>query len=69
MTFAVPSSIGLMRSLRAFGTGLTEPVKPEPSYPVLPARDEKGESSIPGVYLVGEVAGTKTVTQSGLVAA
>jgi NosR/NirI family transcriptional regulator, nitrous oxide reductase regulator len=34
---------------------------PEPSYPVLPAADEKGESSVPGVYLVGEVAGTPLI--------
>lgn len=36
---------------------LFAPKKPEPSYPVLPAVRESGESSVPGVYLVGEVAG------------
>ena len=34
---------------------------PEPSYPVLPAVDEHGQSTVPGVYLVGEVAGTPLI--------
>ncbi len=51
----------MLRSLADFGAGLFEARKPEPSYPVLPDRDEKGESSIPGVYLVGEVAGTPLI--------
>ncbi|MCK5619986.1 MAG: NAD(P)-binding domain-containing protein, partial [Candidatus Krumholzibacteria bacterium] len=33
----------------------------EPSYPVLPAVDEHGQSTVPGVYLVGEVAGTPLI--------
>jgi thioredoxin reductase/polyferredoxin len=31
---------------------------PEPSYPKLPLSDERGESSVRGVYLAGEVAGS-----------
>ncbi len=34
---------------------------PEPSYPVLPAVDEAGETNVPGVYAVGELAGTPLV--------
>ncbi len=33
----------------------------EPSYPILPATSEKGESSVPGVFLVGEVAGVPLI--------
>lgn len=35
--------------------------KPEPSYPTLPQVRENGESSIRGIYLVGEVAGTPLI--------
>ena len=52
---------GLMEQLKSFGQTLTEPKRPEPSYPVLPAADEKGQSSVDGVYLVGEVAGTPLI--------
>jgi NosR/NirI family nitrous oxide reductase transcriptional regulator len=31
---------------------------PEPSYPTLPAVDDDGRSSLPGVYVVGDAAGT-----------
>ncbi|HJP33831.1 MAG TPA: NAD(P)-binding domain-containing protein [Candidatus Latescibacteria bacterium] len=47
--------------LRAFGQTLVAPRRPEPSYPVLPAADEQGQSSVGGVYLVGEVAGTPLI--------
>ena len=35
--------------------------RPEPSYPDLPAIDGDQQSSVPGLYLVGEVAGTPLV--------
>ncbi|MBI4816813.1 MAG: NAD(P)-binding domain-containing protein [Deltaproteobacteria bacterium] len=37
------------------------PKRPEPSYPVLPRVDEHGRSSVPGVYVVGELAGTPLI--------
>ncbi|MFT5680208.1 MAG: thioredoxin reductase, partial [Myxococcota bacterium] len=40
---------------------LIKPRRPEPSYPQLPAVTAELESSIPGVYLVGEVAGTPLI--------
>lgn len=40
---------------------LFAPKRPEPSYPVLPAVTEQGESSVRGIYLVGEVAGTPLI--------
>ncbi len=40
---------------------LFAPKKPEPSYPRLPLVGENGESSVPGVYLVGEVGGTPLI--------
>lgn len=33
----------------------------EPSYPKLPLVDERGESNLPGVYVIGELAGTPLV--------
>ena len=42
------------RALAAFFA----PDPPSPSYPVLPARNADGETSIPGVFVVGEAAGT-----------
>ncbi len=45
----------------AFLNALIAPKSPEPSYPVLPAADARGESSVRGVYLVGEVAGTPLI--------
>ena len=35
--------------------------QPEPSYPVLPSVDRNGESNIPGIYVLGELAGTPLV--------
>ena len=32
--------------------------RPEPSYPTLPACDDVGETSVPGLFVVGEAAGT-----------
>ena len=40
---------------------LVRPKRPEPSYPDLPAVGADQESSIPGVYLTGEVAGTPLI--------
>ena len=31
---------------------------PEPSYPILPQVESDGQSNIPGIYVVGELAGT-----------
>lgn len=40
---------------------LFQPRRPEPSYPRLPAVREDGETSVRGVYAVGEVAGTPLI--------
>ncbi|MCO5168726.1 MAG: NAD(P)/FAD-dependent oxidoreductase [Planctomycetes bacterium] len=40
---------------------LVAPRRPEPSYPDLPVVSPAGESSRPGVYLAGEVAGTPLI--------
>lgn len=40
---------------------LFAPKTPEPSYPLLPEVSARGESSVPGVYLAGEVAGTPLI--------
>lgn len=40
---------------------LLAPKTPEPSYPSLPWVAESGESNVPGIYLVGEVAGTPLI--------
>jgi len=40
---------------------LFAPKKPEPSYPQLPLVRESGESSVKGVYLIGEVGGTPLI--------
>ncbi len=47
----------MIASVRA----LFAPKKPEPSYPHLPRVRENGESSVPGVFLVGEVGGTPLI--------
>lgn len=41
--------------------GLVSPRPPEPSYPELPWVDEQGESSVAGIYLAGELAGTPLI--------
>ncbi len=40
---------------------LFAPKIPEPSYPTLPHVDNEGQSNIPGIYVVGELAGTPLV--------
>ena len=50
-----------MHRARAWSGSLLGPKLPEPSYPTLPAVDDKGQSTLPGVYLVGEVAGTPLI--------
>ena len=35
--------------------------RPEPSYPARPLVDGKGQSNVPGIYLIGEVGGTPLV--------
>ncbi len=42
-------------------TALFPPKRPEPSYPLLPQVSPEGLSSVAGVYLVGEVAGTPLI--------
>ena len=37
---------------------LLQAKRPEPSYPELPEATDSGETNVPGIYLVGEVAGT-----------
>lgn len=50
-----------LRRVSAFAKLLISKKKPEPSYPTLPAVDEYGESSVRGMYLVGEVAGVPLI--------
>jgi len=50
--------IGRIQSAAA---ALFAPKRPEPSYPQLPLVQESGESSVPGVYLIGEVGGTPLI--------
>ena len=40
---------------------LFRPKRPEPSYPRLPDVDEHGQTSVRGVYAVGEIAGTPLI--------
>ena len=44
-----------------FVKGLFGKKRPEPSYPTLPKLDKKGQTTLPGVYAVGEVAGTPLI--------
>ena len=41
--------------------GLVQKKRPEPSYPRLPQVDGRGQSSVAGIYLVGELAGTPLI--------
>ncbi|MFT5284852.1 MAG: hypothetical protein ACI8TQ_001011 [Planctomycetota bacterium] len=40
---------------------LLAPKRPEPSYPKLPAIDADGQTTVPGLFAVGEIAGTSLV--------
>jgi NosR/NirI family transcriptional regulator, nitrous oxide reductase regulator len=40
---------------------LWAPKRPEPSYPRLPRVDDRSETTVPGVYAIGEVAGTPLI--------
>ena len=40
---------------------LTVKRSPGPSYPVLPTVDESGQTNVPGLYALGELAGTPLV--------
>src|SRR5262245_35776182 len=49
---------------RAFLTSFSKlraPKRPEPSYPRLPRVDDRSETTVPGVYAIGEVAGTPLI--------
>ncbi|MEZ4271026.1 MAG: FAD-binding protein [Myxococcota bacterium] len=57
-----PSPIAsVMRRLVILSKSLIAPKRPEPSYPILPAISKAGESTVPGVYLVGEVSGVPLI--------
>jgi thioredoxin reductase/ferredoxin len=58
---ATQSSPSPLARLSAFGRSLFAKGRPEPSYPTLPAVSSTGQSSVPGVYLTGEVAGTPLI--------
>ena len=47
--------------IRSAAAALFAPKRPEPSYPQLPLVRDSGESSLPGVYLIGEVGGTPLI--------
>jgi hypothetical protein len=51
----------MLDRLQSVAATLFAPRKPEPSYPKLPLVRESGESSVPGVYLIGEVGGTPLI--------
>lgn len=53
--------MAVMESARKWAKGLTAPKTPEPSYPTLPWVGESGDSNVPGIFLVGEVAGTPLI--------
>ena len=40
---------------------LIAPKRPEASYPVLPVVDDRGETNVPGIYAIGELAGQPLV--------
>ena len=44
-----------------FAAKLFRPKRPEPSYPRLPQVDAQGQTTVPGIYAVGEVAGTPLI--------
>jgi len=48
-------------TLKERARALTAPKRPEPSYPRLPQVNDKKESTVKGVYAIGEVAGTPLV--------
>jgi NosR/NirI family nitrous oxide reductase transcriptional regulator len=54
MTRTAQRALGWLR-------GLAQPRAPEPSYPELPWVDLHGQSSVAGVYLAGELAGTPLI--------
>ncbi|RMG17907.1 MAG: 4Fe-4S binding protein [Planctomycetota bacterium] len=51
----------MLATVREWLGTLFQPKRPEPSYPTLPLVGEDGQSSVPGIYLAGEVAGTPLV--------
>ena len=51
----------MIERIQAATAALFAPKKPEPSYPRLPLVRESGESSVPGVFLIGEVGGTPLI--------
>jgi NosR/NirI family transcriptional regulator, nitrous oxide reductase regulator len=48
-------------SLKGFIGALFAPKRPEPSYPLLPEADDKGATTVRGIYVAGEIAGTPLV--------
>ena len=47
----------MAHSVSSFFGGLVARKRPEPSYPTLPLVHDSGESSVRGIYLIGEVGG------------
>ncbi len=50
-----------MVSLEPWLANLTRRDPPQPSYPTLPAVDEDGQTNVPGIYAIGELAGVPLV--------
>ncbi|HED64611.1 MAG TPA: 4Fe-4S binding protein, partial [Planctomycetes bacterium] len=50
-----------MVSLSTFAARLVGPKRPEPSYPRLPEVDAQGQTTVPGLYAIGEIAGVPLV--------
>lgn len=61
MTKASTDRKRLFPSLSSKLRPLVAPKAPEPSYPRLPQVDDKGQSTVSGIYLVGELAGTPLI--------
>ena len=61
------TTLGARQSIVEISMSLTSSLfarkAPEPSYPVLPQVGGDGQSNIPGIYVVGELAGAPLVKQ------
>ncbi len=53
--------MSVLKRIDEWRKGLTAARRPEPSYPVLPVTSDDAQSSVRGVYLLGEVGGTPLV--------
>jgi NosR/NirI family nitrous oxide reductase transcriptional regulator len=59
--FVLGDTTSMIDRIQSTAATLFAPKRPEPSYPQLPLVRENGESSVRGVYLIGEVGGTPLI--------